>query len=223
MLLTAELMAAFARSELFAGCNPEHTVCRVRHFRKGSPVPGRLEGRPAIGVVVQGRVQVYSTCVDGTSVNISTLRPGESFGISNIFSGEEHATVLLCDRSTAVAYITRDRFMELLQADPAITIRYAVLCNRKLQYLTRKIEFLTMPTCRARLCGYLLKNRGEDDQVRLEGSKEQLASVLGVSRASLFRELRHLAEQGYISAQGKVIRIGDVPALELLVEQAAVR
>ena len=63
-------------------------------------------------------------------------------------------------------------------------MRYAALCNRKLQFLLRRIELLTMQSCRGRLIAHLLEQQDEKGVVRLAGSREDLARRLGVSRAA---------------------------------------
>lgn len=222
MSISPEVVHAFGRSELFACCDPGKLALSLRRFSKNSAVPNAPGNEPAVGLVVRGRVQVYSVCVDGTAVNLSTLRPGDSFGISNIFSEDELSTILVSDRDTAVAYIPQDSFYSLLEQHPQMLRRYLALCNRKIHYLTKKIEFLTTPSCKARLISYLLKNRREN-LVRLDCSKEQLAQMLGVSRASLFRELKGLCDDALIRVEGRRIELLELPDLERTVQNIHAR
>lgn len=217
-----EVIHALTRSELFSCCDPDEVSCRLQSFDKGCGIPVDISGDPCVGVVVAGRVQVYSMCADGTAINISTLFAGDSFGISNIFSGDDLSTVLTCDRNTSVAYIPQDCFFNLLEKYPRMMWQYAVLCNRKIRYLTQKIEFLTIPTCRARLVSFLLHNQ-QNGCVSLEYSKEQLARVLGVSRASLFRELSELSRDGLVLVKGRDIKLLDSVKLEELMQNASQR
>ena len=211
---------AFRQSSLFSDCPPEKISCTSLHFTKGSRVPGSLMGEAAVGMVVQGCVQVYSSGTADARVNLSTLRPGDCFGISTIFIAEELTTLLVCDRQTTVAYLTRQTFMSLLQEYPQMFVRYACICNQKITYLTRKIELLTAPSCRARLAGYLWEHKDSTGQVLLERSKEQLAHMLGVSRASLFRELQFLTSAGILAVENRKICILQPKALQAILEEA---
>ena len=71
-------------------------------------------------------------------------------------------------------------------------MRYAALCNRKLQFLLRRIELLTMQSCRGRLIAHLLERQDEKGVVRLAGSREDLARRLGVSRAAVWKAIEAL-------------------------------
>lgn len=219
-MLPPAVKHALAQSELFSVCNSDKIIYRLQSFEKGMQLPVSAEEDAAVGLVVRGQVLVYSLGFDGTAVALSTLRAGESFGISNIFTGEDLSTVLVSGTKTVIAYIPKPCFFELLEQTPGMMIRYATVCNRKLRYLTEKIEFLTIPSCRARLAFYLLQNRAEN-VVTLDSSKEQLAKALGVSRASLFRELRHLSDAGYLTVSKDTITIQEPASLGQLLEHAS--
>lgn len=93
---------------------------------------------------------------------------------------------------------------------------YAALCNRKIQFLLRRIELLTMQSCRGRLIAHLLEQQDEVGVVKITGSREDLARRLGVSRAALFRELSALQSMGTVSVDGNSITVEDRPLLEEL-------
>lgn len=209
---------ALEASPLFSCCEPGQVEYTLKSFSKGSNAPNTPGGDMAVGLITRGRVQVYSICEDGTTVNLSSLNPGDCFGISNLFNEDEMATTLICDTKTSIAYISKDHFLNLLSMYPEVLMRYASLCNNKINYLIKKIGLLTMSSCRARLAGYLLRSR-DGDTVHLGVSKERLAAVLGVSRASLFRELRWLSESALIRADGKDISLLNVKGLEKIVNQ----
>lgn len=219
-MLQSAVRHAFAHSELFSDCDENRVTYRLQAFDKNDRLPATAEKEAAVGLIVRGRIQVYSLCFDGTAVGISTLGMGECFGISNIFTGEDLSTLLVSDRKTEVAFIPKDCFFALLESTPGMMVRYATICNRKLRYLTEKIEFLTIPSCRIRLIAFLLKNN-QGGVVRLEYSREQLSRILGVSRASLFRELRVLNDSGCITTEKDAISISDPAALRLLLERAS--
>ena len=68
-----------------------------------------------------------------------------------------------------------------------------------MQFLIRRIGFLTMQSGKKKLVQYLLE---EPDKGRAFGknvSRDELASILGISRASLLRELAGLTKQGLIA------------------------
>lgn len=221
MAVSPSVRSAFGRNPLFTGIRPEETCCEVVHFQRDDRVMNSFGGEQAIGVVVQGSVEVYSLCADGTSINLNTHKTGDCFGIATIFTEEDLTTVLIARGRTTVAYVTRGKFMELLAVYPDLFVRYGCLCNEKITFLTSKIEFLTMPSCRARLAAYLMRNQDEKGRVKLDISKEQLARVIGVSRSSLFREIGRMRDEGLIETEGRTITLTDPNRLVYCISNSA--
>ncbi|MBC8536630.1 Crp/Fnr family transcriptional regulator [Feifania hominis] len=204
---------ALAENELFRRCDPRtlhYTACR---FRRGESVPDSLNGLPCVGVVSEGSVEVYSVAGDGGELNVKTLVRGDMFGICNIFARSPLPTALRAGARCEVLYIAKDEFARQLTGSPELFLEYAALLNEKIQFLSLKLELGAASTCRGRLACYLLQ-AAQGDTVRLTGSKQQLASRLGVSRASLFRELAALERQGAIAVRGAEITILNRGALE---------
>lgn len=207
------------QNSLFSGFDAGKVSFRMMSFPRGSIIPSSYMGEAAVGVLIKGRIQVFSISVDGTAANISTLSPGDCFGISTIFTGNGLTTSLEADKDAEVAYITQKEFLELMASNPEYMVNYARLCNEKLQYLTKKIEMLVLPSCRARLAHYLLQNISAGSTVRLAVSKDHLAKTLCVSRASLFRELQVLSRLGFIEIDHKIIHVKNPNALRNLLNE----
>ena len=68
-----------------------------------------------------------------------------------------------------------------------------------MQFLIRRIEFLTMQSGKKKLVQYLLEEPKRGGRFGKNVSRDELASILGISRASLFRELASLTKQGLIA------------------------
>lgn len=213
------VLNAIRKNLLFSTCDPADIEYSLANFTKGDQVRGIYQNQPSIGLVIQGSINVYSVCYDGSSVHINTHNPGDCFGFSTIFTGEEISTLMVCGKKTVVAYVSKAVFLLLLEKYPDILFHFGYLCNRKISFLTQKIEFLTLPSCRARLATFLLRNRDPSGRVVLKMPKEQLAKTLGTSRASLFRELHKLTQEGLIALDGKKISLLDQDALLAFIQE----
>ena len=169
-----------------------------------------------MGLVLSGRVDAYSVALDGKDVQLSSLAAGECFGVCNLLAEAELETVLRCAEESDILYIPKPVLLRFMRQDVDFALRYAALCNKKIQFLIRRIELLTMQSCRGRVIAYLLEKQGADGTVRLTGSREDLARQLGVSRAALFRELSALQSRSAIHAEGSTIHLLDTALLEEL-------
>lgn len=197
---------AAARCGLFDGIDIGALSNATFCYSRGEAVSDRPGGVPCVGIVLSGLVDVLSS-PDGGALTVSTLREGDAFGICNIFAARPLPTTLRCRRAARVTFLTKEQFSSLLREDSDMLNRYLVLCNEKMQFLAAKVELTSLPTCRGRLTRWLLDHSDGGGSAALPGSKEQLARLLGVSRASLFRELSALAREGRVEVQGDRIRL----------------
>lgn len=176
-----------------------------RSFRAGQIISDRLGGIPAVGMILSGRVDAYSVALDGKDVLLNSLTSGECFGVCNLLAKAELKTVLRCAEDTTILYVTKPVLLSLMKQKVDFAVRYAEMCNQKIQFLIHRIELLTMQSCRGRVIAYLLEKKDASNLVHVTVSREDLARQLGVSRAALFRELSTLQGRNAISAEGNTI------------------
>ena len=215
-----DIQEKLAISPLLAALPLNPADVSERRFHAGQIISDRPGGVPAVGLILSGRVDAYSVALDGKDVQLSSLAAGECFGVCNLLAQAELETVLRCAEDSDVLYIPKPVLLRLMRQDVDFALRYAALCNKKLQFLIRRIELLTMQSCRGRVIAYLLE-RQVDHTVHLTGSREDLARQLGVSRAALFRELSALQGRNAIRAEGSTIHLLDEPLLEDLLYHSA--
>ena len=202
-----ELERRLAQSPLLAGVSLPAEQARVQSFPAGHILSDRPGGVPSVGLILSGRVEVYSVALDGKDVQL---------GVCNLLAGAELETVLRCGEETEVLYIPKPVLLACMERDAGLSLRYAELCNQKLQFLLRRIELLTMQSCRGRVIAHLLAGQDRNGCVKPTGSREDLARQLGVSRAALFRELAALQSMGVLRSEGNLLTVLDTPALEKL-------
>ena len=147
-------------------------------------------------------------------VLLNSLTSGECFGVCNLLAKAELKTVLRCAEDTTILYVTKPVLLSLMKQKVDFAVRYAEMCNQKIQFLIHRIELLTMQSCRGRVIAYLLEKKDASNLVHVTVSREDLARQLGVSRAALFRELSTLQGRNAISAEGNTIHLSDVTLLE---------
>ena len=160
-----------------------------KRFRAGQIISDKPSGVSSVGMIVSGRVEVYSVALDGKDVQLNALTAGECFGVCNLLADTELETVLRCGEETEVPVYPKAVLLACMERDAGLAMRHAALCNRKVQFLLRRIELLTMQSCRGRLIAHLLEQQDEKGVVRLAGSREDLARRLGGQPGRPFREL----------------------------------
>ena len=185
-----ELSQRLSLSALLTGVTLPGEKVSVQIFRCGQIVSDTPRGIPSIGLITRGRIGVY------------------------FLAQSELETVLRCSVETEILYIPKAVLLESMAADGTLALRFAAVCSEKIQFLLKRIELLTMQSCRGRVIAFLLAHSKEGGEVIFRGSREDLARHLGVSRAALFRELAALQTMGAIESHGNLFHVMNPGQLE---------
>lgn len=189
-------------NRLFAICGVGDEDGRRMTYPKGSLVDDREGASRSVVLVLSGTLLVYSAVSDEKRLLLSVLESGDIFGIANLFLEEDLPTVLECGRESTLFLYPKEKFREKILSSGEAAECYSTLLNTKLQFLTKRISLLSMPSSRSRLAAALVD--GEEYR-----SLEEFSSYLNISRATLFRELRFFEDDGIIERRGRRIIIKD--------------
>ena len=165
-----------------------------------------------VGVLLRGRAQAF-TGQSREHALLKTIRPNELFGIANLYAEDEpFPSRILAVSDCKILWIDRDALKGLIENDAAVRRNYLAFQSKKILYLNRKIATLTAGSAEKKLAICLLDY--EDNGVFTPTcSMSELAELLGMGRASLYRAIDDLASCGWIERQEKQIRILDKDAL----------
>lgn len=178
---------------------------------KGEVIYDPSHFRRCLGVVLEGTVQVNK----GTLI-MSVLRQGDLFGAAALFHQRpDYATTLTARSRCSLLLLPQELIEEWMERWPQVGRNYVTYLSQRIWFLSGKVDALTAGTAGRKLAQYLLAHE-EDGGVKLDCSVTGLAGRLGVSRASLYRALDELRDQGAISHRGRTIHILDQKVLEHL-------
>ncbi|MGI6191972.1 MAG: Crp/Fnr family transcriptional regulator [Christensenellales bacterium] len=198
---------------LFAPCSKEtkeyalsHPLCRAERFRSGEMIysAGRFER--SLGIILSGRCRVTKPSADGREIVMSALKAGDVFGAAALFTEDgDYVTSVRAVSSVSVLFLGEELVHELLQMDFALCERYlSYLCGR-IRFLNKRIEAFTGGSAEQRLLSYVVGAAREEGGRKITPavSATRLAQALDIGRASLYRAMDALVEQGRIAKEGK--------------------
>lgn len=186
--------------------------------------PVFFEGDEANGfyVVMSGKVKIFKLSFEGKEQIIHIFGPGEPFGEVPVFEGSlfpAHAQSL---EKSRLLFFPRTEFVALIEANSALALSMlAVLC-RRLRSMTSMIEELSLKEVPGRIATYLLLLRersGNSNQLVLDITKSQLASLIGTTPETVSRILTKLVQEGFVELDGARITISDHAALEMIASE----
>lgn len=172
-----------------------------------------------VGVVISGVARVYTAVPDAGSAGhtlLRTLTAGSMFGIANLYAeGEPFPTQIRTAEPCSILFLDGMAFRSWIESDPVALRNYLILQSKKLVFLNRKIAIFTAGSAEKKLALFLLENEVAQC-VTPPCTMSELANLLNLGRASLYRALESLEESGLIRRQGKTILILDKKALSAL-------
>lgn len=178
-----------------------HTV-----FQEGEPGDHLL-------VVMQGRVKVSLVSQDGKEAILSILEPGDMFGEMALLDGEARSASVTTMEPCAFLVLWRRDFLPFLERNPQVALKLLAALSRRLRAtndLVGNLSFLNLPARLARILINLGQQYGrltaEGIAIGLKLSQEELGNLVGVSRESVNRQVRHWVEAGVLDyAHGTIV------------------
>ena len=204
-------------SLLFEGLPPQQiedlaAIAVEKTFQRGENI--FFEGDKGIGfyMVGEGRVKIFKVSFAGKEHILHIFGQGEPFGEVPVFHGQPFPATAEALVKTRTLFFPRDRFVLLVEANPSLALNMLAVLAQRLRRFASQIESLSLKEIPARLAGYLLylsQEQGESDEVELDISKGQLASLLGTIPETLSRIFAKMSDAGLIQVNGRKISLLD--------------
>lgn len=204
LLKELPLFAGIAEEEIPKLCSA--FGCRTRRIEKGSLLWSAGERVTSAGIVLSGCIRAEQTDSNGTLRVIALHRAGALFGDVLMSSQMQKSPVdIVAAEETGVLFlplanIMREEGGALAAARTRFRLNLLGELSDKYWALYRRIGLLSAPGMRARIARYLLdeQERQETDRLLLPLTRETMASLLGVNRSALSRELSRMEREGMI-------------------------
>jgi CRP-like cAMP-binding protein len=172
-----------------------------------------------VELLYQGFVKITNV-VDGTEVLMGIRVPGDFVGeLAGLTGKPRIATATACGRVTSSVVSQRD-FHHFLHQHPDAAMTMAAVMGERLRWANeRRTDFAAFPADArlARLLAEIATTCGwqADDELNIELplSQPELATMIGVSEATVQKVLRDLRTGGMIRTGYRHITVLDLPAL----------
>ncbi len=190
----------------------QHKDCKFVFYQGGDTICSEEAFHKAIGVIIKGTANVYRLG-HGSPVLLNTLTAGKTFGAASLFSEEERSVTRITAKGRCYVFYMPDYLFELLLRDNRdLSMAYIRFLSGKIRFLNKRIAELSAPAVEQKLAKYL-SECGE----RLTPNMAELASTLGIGRASLYRCLDAFIRRGLIRKNDHDIVILDPDGIKELI------
>lgn len=222
MTTSAELLA---KVPILAGLSDEDrgtlasAIARKR-YRRGDIVMQKEEPGHALFIVERGTVRIYVPSAQGNDLILAVLGAGDFFGDLSLLDGRPRSASASVSTDATLLMLERADFIALLTRRPTAAMAVLEAVARRLRETDEMASDLAFLDVAGRLAKRLL-DLASDHGVKQDGgvlidlavTQEDLASMIGVTRESVNRNLSQFQTLGLISKKGRRIVIRDARGL----------
>ncbi len=220
--MNGEILELLSRTPLFEGANLEilgivlsEGTCEKQYMPEDTISPNE-SGKKNLAVMLKGKAQVRSSDTD-RRVLLRTLEKGDIFGVAELFGGSDGTVSrIVALKNSSVLFIPEAKMGILLEKDKKVMYNYMNFLCRRIRFLNKRIACFTAGSAERRLAFYLESlatesgsSTTESIKVTPEVSMGALAEMLDIGRASLYRAIDTLSDDGFIEKSGKSFILRD--------------
>lgn len=196
------------------------TTARRRRFQRRDTVFHEGDPGETLHVIVSGLVSIRVTTPLGDIVTLTVLGPEECFGeLAAIGHGALRSASAVATTALETLSIGRAQLDELRARLPGVDRFLIEVLAQQVRRLDEHLLEALYVAADKRILRRLLLLRdicGDDDQVALPFTQEEIASMAGTTRPTVNRVLTHLREEGLVELGRGHITVMDRAALEHL-------
>jgi CRP/FNR family cyclic AMP-dependent transcriptional regulator len=212
-LLTWELVM-LENVPLFAGLSDEALAEIEQHgsiktFRKNAIVINQDDETSSLYVILAGSVKVFISGEDGREAVLNHQSAGDYFGDLALIDRQPRAASVMTTEPSKFMIISRDDFMRCLAKNPEIALNLIKPLTSRIRMLAQNVSSLALLDVYGRVANTLLQQSHEEDGEMITDrlTQQEIADMVGASRAMVSRILKDLKAGGYISVDKKRITI----------------
>ena len=204
------------RAELIAQLS-----AHIRNYVRGEIIYRQGEFGSDFYQLVSGRVRIYIATAHGTERVLSYAEPGATFGESACFDENSYYATALAVMPSRVRVISREAFLRAARRQPQILHEIFRALVRKQRILAQHIA--TEGICARDRATVLINDMVDAYGDKIPGSAgirlhlgssiEDLASMVGLTRVTMSRELSDMVRSGILAKDGLDIIVLEPSAL----------
>jgi len=180
-------------------------------YKKNTTILNSVKKENIIGIVQEGNIQITKTDYNGNSTIIEDLYENDIFGFDfssisnseqNIITREDSKIIIIYFDDIIKKELNYPYYNQFLK-------NLLIIMSKKINNANNRIEILSHKTIRNKLLAYfkIISKKNNSKIIYLPYSYTDLADYLGVDRSAMYRELKHLKEEGLIETKNKKITL----------------
>jgi CRP/FNR family cyclic AMP-dependent transcriptional regulator len=181
----------------------------VKSCKKNVIVINQDDETYSLYVILKGSVKVFVSGEDGREAVLNHQEAGDYFGDLALIDKQPRVASVMTTEPSKFMIISRENFLKCLSKNPEIAINLIKPMTSRIRMLAKNVSSLALLDVYGRVARTLLDQSEErgDVLVTEKLTQQEIADMVGASRAMVSRILKDLKEGGYISIEKKRITI----------------
>ena len=178
-------------------------IGRLRLWKAGQVVLNRGQSISSALLVVQGRLRVSVTTVDGEEQLLRWILPGEISGLSSVFAETTYPADLVAAVPSQILQVERAGLISLISQDATVAVDLLRILGLRINQLFDTLADQGMPTLEKRVWATLeriarFNGVQVPEGVQLRVIQSDLAQATMASRQRVNQQLRRFQDKGLI-------------------------
>lgn len=195
---------------------------RINEFKKGDSIARQGDTCKHLYILARGEVTTEMITENGGLLTIEKIKAVKPLASAFLFAEKNLFPVdVIALEDSVVMTISKDDVIMLFQRDPRFLQSYLAYNSDKTQFLTNKLQMVTIRTIRGKLAGYLLEQLMKCHSISpsintfyTDKNQTELAKYFGVTRPALARILSEFQQEGMIRSERNKITVLNKTALQ---------
>lgn len=199
---------------LFSGLSKE-VLAEIEHhgsiktYKKNTVIISQGDDTNSLYVILSGSVKVYISGDDGREAVLNHQHAGDYFGDLALIDSQPRVASVMTVEPSRFMIISRDDFMQCLSKNPEIALNLIKPLTSRIRMLAQNVSSLALLDVYGRVARTLLQEAKEEGDALVTDklTQQEIAGMVGASRAMVSRIMKDLKAGGYISLEKKRITI----------------
>lgn len=181
----------------------------VKSYKKNTIVINQDDETYSLYVILSGSVKVFVSGEDGREAVLNHQEAGDYFGDLALIDKQPRVASVMTTEPSKFVIISREDFLACLSKNPEIAVNLIKPMTSRIRMLAKNVSSLALLDVYGRVARILLEQAEQQGDVLVTDklTQQEIADMVGASRAMVSRILKDLKEGGYISIEKKRITI----------------
>ena len=183
-------------------------------FKREETIYCRGNSSNFIFYVIYGEVKTYNTNEEGKELITCIFKKHDFFGFTSLTKNKPYHENAVAIKESKLLKISKKEIYDLIRQNPQIAINFMDILTENLNSLKESLIHLAYDSVKKKTAQSILILNNKSKNNRVEISRYDLASLIGIAKETLIRTLTEFKDNGIIKTKRDSIIIVDIEKLK---------